>query len=70
MEKIEASVMIARPVEEVWKFVTDVEKMAKFDPGVLETKLTSPGPIGIGSTSMSKRSDGIYTFRCTEYELN
>jgi uncharacterized protein YndB with AHSA1/START domain len=40
-EKTEASVIIDRPVEEVWRFVTDVEKMVKFDPGVLEVKVTS-----------------------------
>jgi carbon monoxide dehydrogenase subunit G len=63
-------VIIDRPVDEVWRFVTDVEKMVKFDPGVLEVKVTSAGPNGVGTTAMSKRSDGVYTFRCTEYELN
>jgi carbon monoxide dehydrogenase subunit G len=70
MEKTEASVMIDRPVEEVWKFVTDVEKMPKYETGIIETKLTSSGPLGVGSTSISKRSDGVYTFRCTEFEPN
>jgi len=65
-----ASVIVDRPVEEVWRFVTDVEKMVKYDPGILETRVTSPGPMGVGTTSMSRRSDGTYTFRITEFELN
>ncbi len=75
MEKIEASVIINRPVEEVWKFVTDVEKMneePKYDPGLLETNVTSSGPLGVGSTAMSKRSNprGVFTFRIAEFEPN
>jgi uncharacterized protein YndB with AHSA1/START domain len=71
MEKTMATVMVDRPVEEVWRFVTDVEKMTKYDPDLLETRVTSPGPIGVGTTSMSKRSDGgTYTFRVLEFEPN
>ena len=66
-----ATMMVDRPVDEVWKFVTDVEKMTKYDPDLLETKVTSPGPLGVGSTSTSRRSDGgTYTFRVLEFEPN
>ena len=70
MEKTAASVMIDRPAEEVWRFVTDVENMKKYEPGILEAKVTSTGPVGVGSTAMSRRSDGTYTFRVVEYEPN
>jgi uncharacterized protein YndB with AHSA1/START domain len=29
MVKIEASVMIDRPIEEVWRFITDISKVPK-----------------------------------------
>jgi len=36
--KIKASAIVERPVEEVWKFMTDLENTPKWDPGVLEVK--------------------------------
>ena len=41
MIKAEQSMIINRPVEEVWEYLSNVENMAKWDQGVLEAKLTS-----------------------------
>jgi len=47
--KNEMSVLIDRPVEEVWKFVSDLSKNGpKIDPTILEMKQTSSGPIWSG----------------------
>jgi uncharacterized protein YndB with AHSA1/START domain len=46
MVKIVASVLIDRPVEEVWKFVMDLSKLPKWNTGILEAKQTSAGPLG------------------------
>jgi len=71
MVKIEASVMIDRPIEEVWKFAIDWAKGPQWDPGLLECKVTSEGPLGVGTTLQSKRTTRgahLVVFRVTEYE--
>ena len=55
MIKFEKSIIIHRPVEEIWKFLSNVENMPKWDRGVLEAKQTSEGPPGIGSTLQTVR---------------
>lgn len=50
MERIEASVTIDRPVEEVWNFMMTLTNYPKFDPAIQEVKQTSAGPLGVGTT--------------------
>lgn len=50
MEKIEVSVVIDRPAEEVWAYAMDFEKRPLWRSGLLEDKVTSEGPIGVGTT--------------------
>jgi uncharacterized membrane protein len=55
--KSEASVMIDRPAEEVWKFITDLSNATKwFIPAPLvELRQTSAGPLGVGTTLVESR---------------
>ncbi len=46
----ELSVVIERPVEEVFAFVTDPENEPLWQSTSLETERTSGGPVGVGST--------------------
>ena len=55
MIMIETSVIINRPVEEVWKFVSNLENLRQWDYGGLEARQTSEGPIGVGSTFQTQR---------------
>lgn len=55
MIKIEQSVIIHRPVEEVWQFMSNVENVTKWDRGVLQARQTSEGPLGVGSTLQTVR---------------
>jgi uncharacterized protein YndB with AHSA1/START domain len=65
------SVMIDRPVEEVWKFITDLSNVPKWETAVLEVKRTSAGPVGVGSTWELKRKDNwTLPQRCIEFEPN
>lgn len=48
--KIETSVVINRPIEEVFVYSTDPKNTPKWQTGLLESRLTSAGPIGVGST--------------------
>jgi len=76
MAKIESSVLIDRPVEEVWNFISDLPNNApkwniwRGTHGVLEVKQTSAGPLGVGTTVQSRWSTRPYllTSRIAEYE--
>ena len=50
MIKIETSIVINRPIEEVFAFVTDVEKLSQWSAELVEAKKTSEGPVGVGTT--------------------
>ncbi|GAH15534.1 unnamed protein product, partial [marine sediment metagenome] len=50
MIKIETSVVINRPIEEVFAFVTDVEKLSQWSAELVEAKKTSEGSVGVGTT--------------------
>jgi uncharacterized membrane protein len=48
--KIEASVQINRPIEEVFAFAGNIENNPQWQSGVLEAEVTSEGPIAVGTT--------------------
>ena len=48
--KFTHSVLIHRPVESVFEFVAHVENNARWQSGILELEMTSPGPMQVGST--------------------
>jgi hypothetical protein len=50
MSATEQSVIINRPVEEVWKFISNIENAPKWDRGVLAGHQISKGPPGVGTT--------------------
>jgi hypothetical protein len=49
MIKVELSIDIKRPVAEVFAFVTNPANDAKWQEGVIESRMVSPGPMGVGS---------------------
>jgi uncharacterized protein YndB with AHSA1/START domain len=74
MAQLELSVVINRPVEEVFAFISNPENYPKWSSVSREVKITSAGPIGVGSTYRSvvtflgRRIEGDIEF--TEYEPN
>jgi uncharacterized protein YndB with AHSA1/START domain len=74
MVKVEVSVVINRPVEEVFAFVTRIENWNQWDAQLAEVKKTSEGPVGVGTTCqevrhfMGRRMES--TNEITEYEPN
>ena len=50
MIKVELSVVINRPIEEVFAFTTDLEKMTEWVGELQESKNISAGPVGVGTT--------------------
>jgi len=74
MAKLEQSVVINRPIEEVFAFVSDFEKSPQWMSELVEAKQTSEGPVGVGTTytavanPLGRRAES--TQEVVEYELN
>jgi uncharacterized membrane protein len=74
MTKVEMSVVINQPIEEVFAFVADYENSPQWMAELVEAKQTSEGPIGVGTTiravanPLGRRAES--TQEVTEYESN
>ena len=70
--RFEATVVIDRPIEEVFAFLADGENDPKFSPRVLAIAKTTDGPPGVGTVYASTVKDaGMKTkreFKLTEFE--
>jgi uncharacterized protein YndB with AHSA1/START domain len=70
--RFEASVVIDRPIDEVFAFLADGENDPKFSPRVLEIAKTTDGPTGVGTIYASTVKDaGLKTkreFKLVEFE--
>ena len=72
MIKIERTITIHRPVDEVFAYVSAVEHGPDYMSSQREAHKTSSGPMGIGSTfaTSSTFPRRGATFEVTDYELN
>lgn len=68
MIEFENKIVIERPVEEVFAFVSDFENVPKWNYYVLEVNRTSGGPVGAGTTYHQARKTDEQDFGVTEYE--
>ena len=74
MAKVESSVVINRPIEEVFAYVVDPNNTAQWAGPVVEAKQTSDGPVGLGTTStrvtqfLGRTMEA--TYEITEFEPN
>src|SRR5215207_3141315 len=70
--RFEATVVIERPIEEVFAFLADGENDPKFSPRVQEITKTTDGPPGVGTVYASTVKDAGMTtkreFRLTEFD--
>jgi uncharacterized protein YndB with AHSA1/START domain len=70
--QFEATVVIDRPIEEVFAFLANGENDPKFSPRVLEIAKTTEGPPGVGTVFASTVKDaGMKTkreFKLTEFD--
>ena len=70
--RFERTVVIDRPIEEVFAFLADGENDPKFSPRVLEIAKTTDGPPGVGTVYASTVKDaGMKTkreFKLTEFD--
>jgi hypothetical protein len=56
MTTFQNTVTIRRPVHDVFGFLADFENIPKWNYAILETRKTSPGPVGVGTTYRQVRS--------------
>ena len=74
MTNVESTIVIDRPVEEVFTYVADPDNIAQWAGPVVESKKTSSGPVGKGTTStrvtqfLGRKMEA--TYEITEYQKN
>jgi hypothetical protein len=56
MATFQNTVTIRRPVEDVFAFLAEFENIPSWNYAIVETKKTSPGPVGVGTTYRQIRS--------------
>lgn len=56
MASFDNSVIIQRPVEEVFAFLADFENVPKWNYAIVETTKISPGPVRVGTAYRQTRS--------------
>jgi len=72
MARIEESVEIHRPVEEVFAYTTDAKSWPQWHGDMQEAEQTSPGQVGVDTTFRGKNrmwgQTSEWTARVTEYD--
>jgi uncharacterized membrane protein len=74
MLTVEKSIVIGRPAEDVFAYVSDQTNAPRWQRGLLEVRRTSDGPIGVGTrhtfvrTFMGRRMEGSNEY--TRWEPN
>jgi uncharacterized protein YndB with AHSA1/START domain len=56
MATFENTVMIGRPIEEVFGFLSDFENIPRWNYAIVETRKVSEGPVGVGTIYQQVRS--------------
>jgi len=62
---------VSRPLAEAFAYVADFETAAEWDPGIVESRRTSEGPVGVGTTydvvAEFRGRHQLFRYRVTEY---
>jgi hypothetical protein len=56
MATFQNTLTIQRPVDDAFAFLADFENIPTWNYAILETRKTSPGPVGVGTTYRQLRS--------------
>ena len=65
----EVSLFIARPPEDIWNFMFDLSNDKKWRTGVIDARLTSAPPVGLGTTGVHIAAFmGEFSWTITEWE--
>ena len=55
MKRVERSARIEAPPDEVFAYLSDLEKLSEWQAGVVSARRTSEGPMGVGATALVTR---------------
>jgi len=71
MIRVERTVTVDRPVDEVAKYLSDFRTTAQWDPHTASCERTDTGPLGVGSRFVNKQKIGplrsSYTYEVREF---
>jgi uncharacterized membrane protein len=56
MTNVTNTILINRPVDEVYAFLADLEHTPEWNWAISETKKTTPGPVAVGTRYRQSRS--------------
>jgi len=68
MSEFAGSALINRPIEEVWRFISDPLRAPVWGRGVSDVVITSKGPVGLGTTVGLRMSGSRMEARMIRYE--
>jgi carbon monoxide dehydrogenase subunit G len=68
MIRFKNTVVIGRPGDEVFSFLSNFENMPKWNYFVLEVRKLTDGPVGLGSTFHQVRKSDEQQYRIVEFE--
>jgi uncharacterized protein YndB with AHSA1/START domain len=68
MSQFAGSVLINRPIEEVWRFISNPQSAPVWGRGVSDVVVTSNGPLGLGTTLRLRMSGSKMEARIIKYE--
>ena len=69
MSEFAGSALINRPIEEVWRFISDPLSAPVWGRGVSDVVITSNGPVGLGTTLRLSMSGSRMEARMIRYEV-
>jgi carbon monoxide dehydrogenase subunit G len=70
MSDFAGSALINRPIEEVWRFISDPLSVPVWGRGVSDVVITSDGPVGLGTTLGLTMSGSRMKARMITYEVD
>ena len=68
MSEFAGSALIDRPIEDVWRFISDPLSAPVWGRGVSDVVITSKGPVGLGATLRLSMSGSKMEARMIRYE--
>lgn len=55
MRRVDRSVEIGAPAERVFNYLASIDNLAEWQSGIRSVRLTTPGPVGVGTTAFIVR---------------
>ncbi|HEY7268756.1 MAG TPA: SRPBCC family protein [Dehalococcoidia bacterium] len=65
MIRIESSVEIEQPAEEVFDYISDLSNLREWQAGVIESRVVTPGPVGVGTIFEETAKVGFWKMLAT-----